>query len=217
MEPRGAAELVAKSKILKKAQIEVGFFIADNDTTCESHIRNAGNDYFFKQSYIIHTTKGVGKHMHEIRKNKSLDPQQELTLDAIKHIQTCFSSVVHQNKGDVPKMKKALENIPYHLFDLHANYGQWCKNGSNKENTLRKRFSNAHLFDALVKFFSLLDARKFCSAASSQANESVNATMATKAPKRLSLSKSESADFRYSATVAQKIVVMTTLEELWIN
>lgn len=174
MEPAGAVDLVVNSKILKQADVQVGIFIADNDSTSVSAIQNTSDHLIVKQSDMIHSKKGVGNHLHDIHKNKALDPDQELTLDAINHIKICFSAAVHQNKGNVTKFKNALDNIPYHLFDMHANCGDWCKNESNKENSIRIRFSNPNLFDALEKFFSQLDARKFCSAASSQANESLN-------------------------------------------
>ena len=61
-----------------------------------------------------HSIKGVGNVLHEYHKNKTLDPDKELSNDVIKHIQRCFTYAVHQNKGNVPGVKAALENIPYH-------------------------------------------------------------------------------------------------------
>lgn len=49
------------------------------------------------------------------------------------------------------------------------------------------------------------NASKFLLGTSSQGNESMNNTMASKSNKRLCYSKSESADFRFACTVAQKI------------
>lgn len=82
-------------------------------------------------------------------------------------------------------------------------HGARMKMKKNKEN-MKIRFTNPILFLELKKYFSCLDALKFCSAASTQANESVNNIMTSKAPKRVSYSTSESADFRFGATIAQK-------------
>ena len=68
------------------------------------------------------------------------------------------------------------------------------------------RLKNPILFEALKRTFSNLseNAEKFASAASSQPNESLNNSMCSKAPKNKSYSTSESGDYRFAATVAQK-------------
>ena len=58
-----------------------------------------------------HSIKGIGNILHEVHKNKSLDPDSELSNQNIKHIQNCFSYAVHQNVGDLLKMQAAIENI----------------------------------------------------------------------------------------------------------
>lgn len=202
MEADGAVELVINSKILKEALVQVGVLIADNDSSSLSAIQSASDHVILKQSDMTHSTKGIGRNMYEIHNVN--DPENELSHDAIKNIQKCFAYAVMQIKGKVQKIKDALENIPFHLFGYHDNCGEWCKDDTDTENKLRFRFRNSILFESLKKYFAQLDAIKFCSAASSQGNESVNHKMASKAPKSVSYSTSESADYRYSATVAQK-------------
>ena len=100
--------------------------------------------------------------------------------------------------------QSALKNIPDHLFYKHSNCGEWCR--GDTENSCGIYLNNNDLFKALEDFFSQLaeNAHKFTLAASSQSNESFNHSMCSKAPKRISYSTPESADFRFSATVAQK-------------
>ena len=150
-----------------------------------------------------HSTKSVGNILHEIHKKKTVDIDKELSNDIIKYIQRCFSYAVHQNKGDIPRIKNAIENIPNHLFDKHEKCDAWCKNG-DKKNALSIRLKNEILFDVLKNTFSQLNANaeKFASAASSQPSESLSNSMCSKAPKNISYSTSEFSDFRFAATVA---------------
>lgn len=206
MEADGAVELVTKSAVLKNANIQVGVFIGDNDSCCISSIQKESNHTIIKQSDMNHSNKGVGNILHELHKSKISDPDSELSNDIIKHIQRCFTYAIHQNKGNVPAIKVALENIPYHLYDHHDNCGTWCNNKNDAENGAGIRLKNNILFEVLKNTFCDLsaNAEKFASAASSQPNESLNNSMCSKAPKNISYSTSESADYRFAATVAQK-------------
>lgn len=132
MEPEGAVQLVVNSEVLKTANVEVGIFIADNDSTSLAAIQNSSKHSIVKQSDITHSKKGVGNHLHDIHKNRALDPDQELTNDAINHVKYCFSCVVYNNKGNVTAI----------LFDLHANCGDWCTGDANKESRIRLRLNN---------------------------------------------------------------------------
>ena len=206
MEADAAVQLVTDSKILKDIQVEVGVFIGDNDSSCISAIQAVTKHEVLKQSDMNHSTKGIGNLLYEIHKNKEFDPNNELSSEIIKHVQRCFSYAVHQNKGDVGKIKTAIVNIPFHLFDYHEDCGTWCKANEDKENTSGVRLQNPVLFEQLKKLFIQIseNAVKFASAASSQSNESLNNMMCSKAPKRICYSLSESSDYRFAATVAQK-------------
>lgn len=204
MEADGAVELVTRSKILREANVEVGVFIGDNDSSSIAAIQEASTYMIVKQSDINHSTKNVGSWLWDIHKDVKKDPEKELSSDVIKHIQRCFTLAVHQNKGDVVGIQSALRNVPEHLYDNHTNCGSWCKHEPDIPSGIR--LSNPQLYETLKSCFSDLadNDYKFSSAASSQANESLNHTMCSKAPKGQSYSTSESADYRFSATVAQK-------------
>lgn len=199
MDPTGAVDLAAKSTILKEGNSRVGIFIGDNDAGCISELRKTGCFNIIKQSDMNHSAKGVKNALYEIKKNSSQDPQKKLNAEAINFLKKCFTYAVKQNLGDVEKLKRCLKNIPHHAFGIHENCGVWCKENENKENHTRTvRFKNKALFTALQNLFTKLseNAKKFIMAGSSQGNESLNNTNASKAPKRICYSKSESGNFR---------------------
>lgn len=212
MQAAGAVKLVTESRVLKEKQVEIGVLVGDNDSCCEASIREKGGCEFIKQSDMNHTTKGVGKQLYEMKKNLSLDPNKELTNDVICHIQRCFSYAVKQNVGDLLKIKSALLNIPEHLFNNHTGCKpDWCAsiNEKNKENYEPSfRIESEILYQSLKDLFQKLseNAHKFISAASSQANESLNRSMCSKAPKNICYSLSNSCNYRFAATCAQKNV-----------
>ncbi|XP_058809610.1 uncharacterized protein LOC131674797 [Phymastichus coffea] len=213
MEGDGAVQLVTASKILKEHNVQIGVFIGDNDSSSMAAIRSEIDYPIIKQSDMNHTTNNVGSKLYAIQKTS--DPNHELTGDVIKHIQRCFTYAVHQNKKHLEKMKAALENVPYHLFDLHKNCGSWCQSKDDKENkTTSIVLKNPSLFDSLINLFDELSGNsdKFISAASSQVNESLNNSMCHKNPKGFLYSTSESTDFRFSATVAEKNLNVSYLQ-----
>lgn len=223
-ESTGAVDLVARSAILKEGNSEVGVFIGDNDAGCMSELLKNGCYNVIEQSDMNHTAKGVKNALYEIKKNNFQDPQKELNGDSIGFIKKCFTYAVKQNLGDVEKLKQCLRKFPYHAFGQHDNCGAWCKANEDKENHTRTvHFVNDALFTALKTLFDKLaeNAQKFIMAASSQGNESLNNTATSKAPKRICYSKSESANFRFAATIAQKIdgeqYIMNVLDEMGIS
>lgn len=123
MEAAGAVDLVVNSKMLKKANVEVGVFTADKDSSSWSAIQNASDHVIIKQFDMNHSKKRIGNQMYEIQKDRKRDPNQELTNSVITHIQTCFTFAVHQNVANVEKIKQALQNILYNLFNMHKNSG----------------------------------------------------------------------------------------------
>ncbi|XP_077279100.1 uncharacterized protein LOC143906731 [Temnothorax americanus] len=207
MEADGAVQLVTNSNILKTANIEVGVFIGDNDSCCIASIQNAINYEIVKQSDMNHTTKSVGNTLHEIHNSKVSDPDRELSNDTIKHLQRCFTYAVKQNQGNISKVQAALKNIPYHIFGYHENCSQWCQDNADKENYTGIRVKNATLFEVLKNTFTKLadNAEKFAAATSSQANESLNNSMCSKAPKIMALK------------LLKKIMAQTTCGVQWMR
>ncbi|XP_034945862.1 uncharacterized protein [Chelonus insularis] len=117
-------------------------------------------------------------------------------------------------------MANAVRNISYHVFNYHDNCGLWCGYVQDKENYDYKiipgGFDDLQLFAALQDIYNKLgdNAEKYSAAASSNANESLNNTMASKARKSCCYSMSASADFRFSCTIGQKNIGEGYIQEI---
>lgn len=206
MEPHVAKKLVVDSDILKAQNIEVGVLVGDDDSSTIAACRAAANHPIIKQSDVNHTSGGVKKKLYNIQKN-----HKELTKDHITYLHRCFSYALSQNKGYSLGLANAIRSIPYHAFNDHSTCGTWCGYIENKENYVHKvipgGFEDPILFEELKKIFDNLasNAQKFSNGAScSNANESLNAMMASKAPKSRCYSRIASADYRFACAVGQK-------------
>lgn len=131
MEGQGAQDL-AKSDSLKKAGIQIGGFVGDNDTQSLYNIQSVSNHVILKQNDMGHAKKGVKNLLYEIKNAKSRDPDSELTHDSIKYLVKCFAYAVQQNKGKLNDLTLAIKNVPQHVMGKHDNCGNWCS--AHKEN-----------------------------------------------------------------------------------
>ncbi|XP_057329900.1 uncharacterized protein LOC130670506 [Microplitis mediator] len=176
MEPHAAVVLTKDNPILRACNIEVGIFIADNDSSSICAVRAANDHEVLKQSDKNHTCKGVVGEIYKISKNF-----KELTSSTIQYLKKCFNYCVSQNQGAVMSMAKAIKNIPYHAFNHHNDCGNRCSYKSNPENyqhtNIGDGFKDSNLFEALKHIFDnlALKTSQFVSGASSNPNESLNA------------------------------------------
>ena len=91
----------------------------------------------------------------------------------------------------------------------HVHYQEWCGFTKDPENYKHhnlpygKELSDESLHKVLSDMFSSLDANKLAFLSSTQANESFNNTVASKAPKAMHYSDSSSLQFRLCAGVSQ--------------
>ncbi|XP_011171636.3 uncharacterized protein LOC105204279 [Solenopsis invicta] len=205
MEPHVAKKLIVNSSILRAQNVEVGVLIGDDDSTTNAVCQAASKHSIVKQSDMNHTSNGVKKRLYTIQKN-----HKELTKNCITYLHRCFTYAMCQNKGNSRAMADAVRNIPYHAINDHSKCGHWCGFIQDKENYEHRIIPGGirepGLFEALREIFDKLanNAVKFSAGASSNTNESLNATMASKAPKSRCYSKTASADFRFACTVGQK-------------
>nr|XP_012218851.1 PREDICTED: uncharacterized protein LOC105670095 [Linepithema humile] len=162
MEVHVAKKIVVESEILRNENVEIGVLVGDDDSSTIAACRAAANHPIIKQSDVNHTSGGVKKKMYNIQKN-----HKELTKDCIIYLHRCFTYALAQNKGNSVGLANAVRSIPYHAFNDHTKCG------------------SQRLFEELKDIFDKLasNAQKFSTGASSNANESLNATMASKAPK----------------------------------
>ncbi|KAF2885904.1 hypothetical protein ILUMI_20271 [Ignelater luminosus] len=176
--------LITKSRILENARFEVGVLVGDDDSSTIAAVRLAANHKIAKFSDMNHTNKGVKKHLYNIQRK-----HKELTKDAIKYLQPCFSYAVAQNKENKVNMANSIRQILDHAFNNHQKCGRWCGYQHDKENYQHKiingGFAEKSLYEALIKICNQLanNVGKFVNATSSQLNENLNAMMASKVPK----------------------------------
>ena len=121
MEPHAAVLLTKDYPILKKCNIQIGVFIADNESSSICAVREANDHEVAKKSNKNHTSKGVANELYKISKT-----YKELTGTTIQYLKKCFNYCVSQNQGNIIDMTKAIENIPHHVFNIHTNCGSWC-------------------------------------------------------------------------------------------
>ena len=205
MEPAAAVQLTKNNLILTECNIEVGVIIADNDSSSICAARNANDYEIVKQSDKNHTSKGVVNQLYKIKNN-----HKELTGTTIKFLQKCFNYSVAQNQGDSKGMADAIKNIPYHCFNNHSNCGTWCGYLNDPDNykhsVIGDGFKNDSLFEALKSLFDNLSKNtdRFSAGVSSNANESLNATIVSKAPKSRTYGMSTSGNIRVACAVNKK-------------
>ena len=135
-----------------------------------------------------------------------------LTNKVVKHIQKCFNYAISQNKNSPDDLSQALTAISHHPFGNH-NYckSSWCqfmKNPKAKHSSLPfgVPLTDDRLQQDLQKLMSTYqkNIKKLATLGSTQANESFNKIVATKAPKAHHFSGSANLNFRVAASVAQK-------------
>ncbi|KAJ8674335.1 hypothetical protein QAD02_005597 [Eretmocerus hayati] len=205
MESRAAVLLTKDNEILKKCSLQLGIFIADNDSTATLAVREVNDHEIVKQSDKNHTTKGVVSSLYKINKK-----HKELTSDRINYLKKCFTYAVSQNLGNREGMEKAIKNIPYHGFNIHDDCGSWCKYELDPENykhaNIGDGFHSELLFEALKEIFSVLTGKsgQFVSGASNNRNESANSMFVSKAPKSRCYAKTPSATRRVACPVNKK-------------
>ncbi|XP_071578827.1 uncharacterized protein [Temnothorax nylanderi] len=207
MEPHVAQNLVNNSTILKSQNVEVGVLIGDDDSSTIAACRATSSHPIVKFSDTNHAAGGVTKKLYKIANKRK---HKELTKDGIVYLHRCFTYAMTTNKGNSAAMARDIQCIPYHAFNNHSKCGMWCgfvKDPENYDHTIIPGgFHDKELFEALKDIFDRLaaNAHKFSAGASSNVNESLNASMASKAPKSRCYSLTASSDYRFASTIAQK-------------
>ncbi|XP_011859310.1 PREDICTED: uncharacterized protein LOC105556809 [Vollenhovia emeryi] len=207
MEPHVAKNLVNSSEVLKSQNLQVGVLIGDDDSSTIAACRSTSSHPIVKFSDKNHASGGVTKELYKIANNRK---HRELTKDGIMYLHRCFTYAMSTNKGDSEGMAKTIRCIPYHAFNDHNQCGDWCGYLSDPENydhsMIPGGFHDQELFKHLKDLFDRLasNSQKFSPGASSNANESLHASMASVAPKSRCYSLTASSDYRFALTVGHK-------------
>lgn len=137
-----------------------------------------------------HVKKNIVKRFMSFAKHK------ELSIKVVNAISKNFSYMVSQNKGNVSGIENGLKALVSHLFGDHeCCSSSWC--GYQRDKVYQhsnlpygKDLTSQDLKKDLEKLFlvNLMNqARKLANLSSSQANESLNNAIASKAPKSQTL------------------------------
>ncbi|KAH3842797.1 hypothetical protein DPMN_116301 [Dreissena polymorpha] len=123
-----------------------------------------------------------------------------------------FNYALAQNKGHEEDFKAALKQTVPHLFGDHQSCGQWCGYHQGQQSYKHKGLpygrpltgdSLREDMDAIFRVF-IANSDKIAPGGSTKDVESFNNMVATKAPKRMYLSSSDSLLNRVACAVAQK-------------
>ncbi|XP_067210254.1 uncharacterized protein [Linepithema humile] len=202
MEADAGAQLVNKSKILQDAMLNVGVLIGDEDSSTISAVRKGHDNVIYKLADKNHLVKHFSSELYDLA-NRFKELKK---TGVISHLKKCFCYVISQNKGKTFDLASAIKSIPDHVYNRHENCGNWCTRGDDKSISQAIILKDELLYDSLRQIFIKYsnNASKFSIAASSQANESLNSVIASRAPKAKCYSRTESADFRVASAVLSK-------------
>lgn len=204
MEPDMVAGIIQD---ISKKGVETKAIIGDDDTSTIARIHSSVDKNIQKRSDMNHVKKTLSNNLFKLQK---ICP--ELTTKVIRYFQKLFSYNISQNKSDPSELCKGLDAIPRHPFGEHSFCEErWCKFLHDPAAKFRslpygKPLRSKKLQNALIEIFTAYKKQsgKLCSLGSTQANESLNKLIATKAPKSQHYSGSASLNFRVAASVAQK-------------
>lgn len=202
MEADAGAHLVNKSKVLQDAKVNVGVLIGDEDSSTIFAVKKGRDNIIYKLADKNHLVKHFTNELYDLAKRfKELKK-----TGVISHLKKCFCYAIAQNKGKTSDLASAIKSIPDHVYNRHENCGDWCTRGNDKSVSHAIILKDELLYDSLRQIFIKYsnNASKFSIAASSQANESLNSVIVSRAPKAKCYSRTESADFRVASAVLSK-------------
>ena len=193
-------------KKCKNEGTEIRTIIGDDDTSTISKIHKEISPNIKKKSDRNHIKKIFSNSLFALQKCHT-----KMSTNTIKYMKKCWNYMIAQNKNDPQGISVGLRALSKHPFDDHSLCGEWCEHLKNPS----KRFSglpygkclnDKNLQQSLSQLFESYQphCEKLSELGSTQANESLNNTIAAKAPKRLHFSGSASLNYRVAAGVAQK-------------
>ena len=208
MEPAVAVELAKESQ---EHGAKIACLIGDDDSSTIKKLSESVSADIKKQSDIGHAKRSLGSKLYEA-KQKQKDCKQ-ITNSTITYFQKMFSYALQNNANNVAGLQKTLLAVVPHAFGDHGHCSDsWCgylkKSSGYKHSGLPygKDLSCTYTKALLTRLFQGLSdsAEKLAPLGSSQVNEALNNTIASKAPKSRHYGGSESQDFRTAAAVLQK-------------
>lgn len=207
MEQDMVIEMVSKQD---KAGHSVSTIVADDDTTTISRLRSVVNPGTVLRKNLIEITSGKILRQNYIPFNQNIREYPRKS----SHIFRSVLYMISQNQGNEEGISQGFDAISLHPFGDHTLCNpNWC---SHVQDPLKKYKSlpygrpltDSALQKCLIDFFAELKmhCEKYSTLGSTQANESLNKTIASKAPKAHFYSGTSSLYHRVAAGVSQKNV-----------
>ncbi|XP_062570472.1 uncharacterized protein LOC134232509 [Saccostrea cucullata] len=211
--------IVGMLKDLEKDHIHPHELVMDDDSTTISRARKECEQSITKFSDRNHLKKTFSNKLYDLQRFKKY---QQLRGKTMTHLKKCFSYVLAQNQKKPEELKKSLLCIIPHMYGDHLACPSWCKYKRNPASYLPRNLPYSRYLtcpelkkdlEAIIQTYAQ-QADKLSDLGSTQACESFNHIVASKNPKSLFLSGSESTSFRIAAAVAQKNIGKSYIQEV---
>ena len=206
MEPDVAVELANNAG---KHGAQISILVGDDDSSTIKKVRESVQHDVDKWSDTVHAKRSMASSLYSLQaKHKGV-----LSNKVIDYLLKCFGYALKQNKDNVEGLKASLKSIVPHAFGHHENCSSsWCGYLNNpstyNHNSLPhgKDLQGQELESDLKEVVDIFvqSANKLAPLGSSQANEALNNTIGSKAPKIRHYGSSESNDYRVACAVSQK-------------
>ena len=164
----------------------ISTIVADDDTTTISRLKKAVNINIAKKSDRNHVRKNITSSLYGLQIR-----HRELTTKVIRYVQKSINYILCQNQGNASKISERLDAFACHAFGDHSLCStSWCSHKMNPKAKYRslsygRPLQGIELQKALGEFLDSYkgQSEKLANLGSTQANESFNKTVASKAPK----------------------------------
>lgn len=197
--------VVEMVKEKKQAGIRTAAIVGDDDATTISKLHQTVDPNIKKRSDKNHLKKNLSNSLYVLKQT-----YPSLSVRVIRYIQKCWAYMVAQNKHNPAGVEVGLDAMWKHPFRDHSSCSDWCTHKEEPHKQYKhlpfgQCLTDKNLQEALADIFKKYKShsKKIAELGSTQANESINNSIASKAPKRLHFSGSASLNYRVSAAVAQ--------------
>jgi hypothetical protein len=220
MEAGAVVEMVANNPTLAELGVTFENLVCDGDSSVGAGIRDATNGACVRVADVTHSLKHLSNNLYSAK-------SKQLTSQVIDYLKRMAAFAIKTNKNNPPAIVEALTSIPFHAFGMHSKCSlTWCDKESSSGSKWSKyldgpidtigSLSFDSNFDAVKRSFDKLSekATELAPNGSTQQNESLNAIITSKAPKRIDFASSKAVTFRCASGVLQKNRGVTYTKEL---
>lgn len=205
MEPDVAVELANNAG---KHGVQISILVRDDGSSTMKKVRESVQHDVDEWSDIVHAKRSMATSLYSLQaKHKGV-----LSNKVIDYLLKCFGYALKQNKDNVEGLKTSLKSIVPHAFGHYENCSSsWCGYLNNPSTYTHNSLPHGKDLqgqelesDLKVVDIFVQSPNKLAPLGSSQANEALNNTIGSKAPKNRHYGSSESNDYRVACAVSQK-------------